>query len=255
MEEDFPGRGEINRDTKFYEMEDLEVVEGVRIIYSTLTGPDNIESLTPLEASGSNNLLDHVPIEQDHEQSQPRSSNRERIPRRHFKIEGEYFMISHDEEEPKTIQQAFYGPKAKEWFEVMKEEMNSMESIRVWDLVDLLPGCKTIGKKWILNIKHKADWIIGIYRARLVAKGYTQQEGIDYEKTFSPVVRFTSIHLILAIVVKMDLELYQMDVKTTFLNGELDEEIYMDQPLDFELKGQERKACKLKRSIYDFKQS
>ena len=146
-------------------------------------------------------------------------------------------MIAHDEEEPKTIQLALFGPKAKEWFEAMKEEMNSMESNRVWDLVDLIPGRKTIGNKWVLNIKHKADGIIDRYKARLVAKGYTKQEGIEYEETFSPVVRFTSICLILAIVSRMDLELYQMDVKTTFLNGELDEEIYMDQPLGFELKG------------------
>ena len=88
LEEDFPGRGEIVRNTHFYEMEDPEVGEVVRIIYSTLTGPDNIESLTPLEASGSDNLLVHVPMEQVHEQSQHRRSNRERIPYRCFEIGG-----------------------------------------------------------------------------------------------------------------------------------------------------------------------
>ena len=88
----------------------------------------------------------------------------------------------------------------------------------------------------------------------MVANGNTQQERIDYEDIFSHVVRFVSIRPILAIVAQMDLELYQMDVKIDFLNGELDEKIYMNQPLGFELKGQRRKVCKLKRSIYGLKQ-
>ena len=129
----------------------------------------------------------------------------------------------------------------------MKEEMYSMESNRVWDLVDLPPSRKTIGNKWVLNIKHEVDGTIDRYKTLLVAKGYTQQERIDYKETFSFVVKFASIHLILAIVEKMDLKLHQMDIKTAFLNGKLDEEIYIDQPLGFELKGQERKVCKLKR--------
>ena len=108
--------------------------------------------------------------------------------------------------------------------------MESVKSNQVWDLVNLLPNRKTIGNKWVLRIKRKADGTIERYKACLVVKGYTQQEGIDYEETFSLVVRFASIRLILAIVAHMDLQLHQLDVKTAFLNRELKEEIYMDKP-------------------------
>ena len=123
-----------------------------------------------------------------------------------------------------------------------------MKSNQVCDLVDLPPCHKTIGNKFFLNIKHKANGTINKYKARLVAKGYTQETEIDYEETFLPVVNFASIRLILAIVAWIVLKLYQMDVKTIFLNGKLNEEIYINQHLGFELKGQERKVCKLKRS-------
>jgi hypothetical protein len=168
-------------------------------------------------------------MEQDHEQSQPRRSIHEPIPRRRFEIEGEAFMIApQDDEEPKTFNHALSGPKASEWIKAMEEEMESMKINQVWDLVDLPSGRRSIGNKWVLKIKRKADGSIERYKARLVAKGYTQEEGIDYEDTFSPVVRITSVRLILAIVAHMDLELYQMDIRTAFLNGELNKEIYMD---------------------------
>ena len=100
----------------------------------------------------------------------------------------------------------------------MEEEIESMKTNQVWELVDPPNGCKPISRKWILKIKRKADDTIKRYKARLVTKGYTQQEGIDYEMFFSPVVRFTSIRLIIAIVASMDLELHQIDVNTAFLN-------------------------------------
>ena len=136
-------------------------------------------------------------------------------------------IAPHDDEEPKNINEALFGPKAKERIKAMEDEMESMNANQVWDLVDLPSGQRSIGSKWILKIKRKVDGSIERYKARLVAKDYTQEKRIDYEDTFSPVVRITSIRLILAIVAHMDLELYQMDVKIVFLNGELYEDIYI----------------------------
>ena len=93
---------------------------------------------------------------------------------------------------------------------------------------DLYSGRKSIGNKWVFKIKHRADGSIDKFKARLVAKGFTQIEGVDYEEIFSPVVRIASIRRLLALVAHLDLGLFQMDVKTAFLNGNIEEEIYMD---------------------------
>lgn len=249
LEEDFPTIGEVKGDLKLYELQDSEV--GAPILgegeasqpYPVIDGDNESDP----QYSGS------VPLAQD---SQTRRSKRGIVPRRRYEIEGESFMCaSVDIDEPATYEEAVTSPNAEEWITAMKEEMSSMAKNHVWELVDLPPGRKTVGNKWVLKVKRKADGSIDKYKARLVAKGYTQREGIDYEETFSPVVRFASIRLILAIVAHLDLELFQMDVKTAFLNGELDDEIYMDQPKGFQEKGHERKVCRLKRSIYGLKQS
>jgi len=124
--------------------------------------------------------------------------------------------------------------------------MDSMTRNKVWELVDHPPGHKPIRNKWVFKIKHRGDGSINKFNARLVAKGFTQIEGIDYEETFSPMVRIASIHLLLALVAHLDLELFQVDVKTAFLIGNLEEEIYMDQPIGFIPEGQRTKFVVLK---------
>ncbi|PKI54918.1 hypothetical protein CRG98_024700 [Punica granatum] len=99
----------------------------------------------------------------------------------------------------------------------------------VWDLVELPEGAVAIGCKWVYKTKIDASGNVERYKARLVAKGFTQKEGIDYHETFSPVSKKDSLRIIMALVAHMDLELHQMDVKTVFLNGDLDEEVYMKQ--------------------------
>ena len=112
-------------------------------------------------------------------------------------------------------------------------------------LVDLPPGNKAIGCKWVFKRKLKSDGSIDKYKARLVAKGFTQKKGLDYFDTYSPVSSITTIRILIALASIHNLVIHQMDVKTTFLNRDLDEEIYMEQPEGFIVKGQEHKVCKL----------
>lgn len=124
-----------------------------------------------------------------------------------------------------------------------------------WELVDLPAGCKPLGFKWVFKKKLKTDGTIDKYKARLVIKGYKQQHGLNYFDTYSPMSRITSIRILLAIAAMRNLEVHQMDVKTAFLNGDLDEEIYIEQPEGFVVLGQERKVCRLVKSLYGLKQA
>ena len=111
--------------------------------------------------------------------------------------------------------------------------MESLISNRTWKLVDLPPGCKTIDCKWVLRKKLKLDGSIDKFKAKLVAKGFKQKADLDFFYTFSPVTRITSIRLLITITAIFYLKIHQMDVKTAFLNWDLEEEIYMDQPEGF----------------------
>ena len=159
------------------------------------------------------------------------------------------------EEDPRTYDEALQDKDADLWHKAMQSEMESMYSNQVWELVEPPKGVKPIGCKWIYKRKRGSDKKVKAWKARLVAKGYTQKEGIDYEDTFSPVVMLKSIRILLSIAAHLDYEIWQMDVKTAFLNGSLEETIYMQQPEGFIKEGQEHLVCKLKRSIYGLKQA
>ena len=112
----------------------------------------------------------------------------------------------------------------------MKEELDALHKTRTWDLVDLPYGKSAIGCKWVYKIKTRSDGIVDRYKARLAAKGFTQEYGIDYEETFAPVARLSSVRTLIAISAARKWPLFQMDVKNAFLNGELSEEVYMKLP-------------------------
>ena len=122
----------------------------------------------------------------------------------------------------------------KVWKDAMFEEYQSILKNDVWDIVPRPKGKSVVASKWIYKIKHAADGSIEKYKARFVACGFSEKEGIDYEETFAPVTRYTLIRTIIAIVAKMGWKLHQMDVKIAFLNGVVEEEVYVKQPLGFE---------------------
>ena len=156
--------------------------------------------------------------------------------------------------DPYTYEEAMNDIDAHHWIKAMKSELDSMYSNQVWDLVKVPNGIKLVGCKWLYKRKRGVDGKVETFKARLVAKRYTQNEGINYDETFSPVAMLKSIRIILSIAAHYDYEIWQMDVKTTFLNGNLEEEIYMMQPKGFIAKNQEHMVCKLKMSIYGLKQ-
>jgi len=158
-------------------------------------------------------------------------------------------------EDPVSVKQAMESDNFEKWFNAMKEELKSMDDNQVWDLVELPENSKQVGCKWVFKTKHDSKGNIERYKARLVAKGFTQKDDIDYKETFSPVSKTDSLRIILALVAHYDLELHQMDVKIAFLNSDLEEEIYMDQPEGFVSTGKENMVCKLKKSIYGLKQA
>ena len=165
----------------------------------------------------------------------------------------DYVMVT-DCGEPTCFKEAMDRQDNKKWYKAMLSEMESLEKNDTWDLVQLPKGQKTLPCKWVYKMKVISD-SSPKYKARLVAKGYKQEYGVDFDEIFSPVVKMTTLRIILGLVAAEDMELIQMDVKTAFLHGDLHEDIYMQQPEGFVAKGKEKMVCKLKRSLYGLKQA
>ena len=161
--------------------------------------------------------------------------------------------MSVTDDDPRTVKEAVDSEDGKLWKEAMVDEMASLHKNEAWDLVELPAGRKPIGSKWVFKKKTNAEGKVEKYKARLVAKGYSQVPGIDFGDIFSPVAKVTSIRLLLSVAAAFDFEVEQMDVKTTFLHGDLEEEIYMKQPEGFAVKGKKELVCKLKKSLYGLK--
>lgn len=145
-------------------------------------------------------------------------------------------------EVPSSVYEALNKLK---WKNVVEDEIRAFNKNGTWKLTDLPSGKQPIGCKWIFHVKYKAYGSIERYKALLVAKGFIQTYGIDYQETFTPVAKLNTVHILLSLVANKEWHLYQLDVKNAFLNGDLEDEVYMEKPPDFERMGNANQVCKL----------
>lgn len=145
--------------------------------------------------------------------------------------------------------------KEEKWRQAMDEEIRAIERNDTWELTSLPTGQKSIGVKWIFKEKKNAKGVVEKYKARLVVKGYAQRHGVDYEEVFAPVARLETIRFFVSFAAQRNWKIFQLDVKSAFLNGFLEEDVFVEQPKGYMVKGQEEKVLKLKRALYGLKQA
>lgn len=198
---------------------------------------------------------DPDPIPQENVTPEQQLRRSARIPKpQNFEGYVTYSAFSHKADgDPITIEDALSRSDANKWKAAMNEELASLEENETWTLELLPPNKKPIKTKWEFKAKRDASGNIIRYKARLVVKGCSQKYGVDYLETYSPVVRYVSIRYLVALAVKLQLNINQMDAVTAFLQGDLVEEIYIEQPFGFH--DDSEKVCKLKKAIYGLKQS
>jgi transposase InsO family protein len=163
----------------------------------------------------------------------------------------EHLLLASDAE-PTSFEEAL---KHEHWRHAMLDEMTSIEASGTWELVDPPRRVKPIGLKWVYKTKKDATGVITKHKARLVAKGYVQQQGIDFEEVFAPVARLESVRLLLAHAASQGWAVHHMDVKSAFLNGVLQEQVYVEQPPGFVLRGHENKVLHLVKALYGLRQA
>ncbi|KAJ9562185.1 hypothetical protein OSB04_007345 [Centaurea solstitialis] len=236
LEEKFLSSGNTKKDV------DLQVVD-----------EENTTPIVEPEIQHENVEPQSEPIEEVQTHDLRRSSRVRQQPDRYLG-----FLVSQDSgdlNEPTSYGEAMSGIESEQWQEAMKAEMQSMYDNQVWELTDLPQHCRAVGRKWVFKKKTDMDGNVHTFKARLVAKGFTQTHGIDYDETFSPVAMLKSIRILMAISAYFNYEIWQMDVKTAFLNGKLTEDVYMEQPDGFIDPKNPNKVCKLLKSIYGLKQA
>ncbi|KAK2456950.1 putative mitochondrial protein [Trifolium repens] len=217
---------------------------------------DDVEREEPREDPATPPASPTASFEEDEEES-----SSERTP--HFRSLQEIYEATENQDnltlfclfadcEPMNFQEAF---EKKTWRNAMDKEIKAIKKNDTWELASLPKGHKAIGVKWVYKAKKNSKGEVERYKARLVAKGYSQRADIDYDEVFAPVARLETVRLIISLAAQNKWKIHQMDVKSAFLNGVLDEEVYIEQPQGYEVKGEEEKVLKLKKTLYRLKQA
>jgi hypothetical protein len=163
-------------------------------------------------------------------------------------------VLTSTNEEPKSVRKEVDLAEDRLWKDVVVEEMESLHKNEMWNLVELPSGRNLLSRKWVFNKNMNAIGQVDKFKARLVAKGYSQFKGVDFSDIFSPIAKLTSIKVLMSLAIEFDIKIEKMDVKTMFLHGDLEEEIYIKQLEGFVIKGKKELLCKLKTSLYSLKQ-
>lgn len=201
-------------------------------------------------------IIDTADTEQYADDRQLRNARERKRPTWHEDFDMSYMALNAEnfvEDIPINFEDIARRPDKDLWMKAIQEEVDALHKNSTWELTDLPPGRRAIQSKWVFKIKRNEENSIEKYKARLVAKGCSQRPGFDFNETYAPVVKLTTVRIVLALAVRFDLHIHQMDVKTAFLNGTIREEIYMKLPSGF--KSNEQKVCKLKKSLYGLKQA
>lgn len=217
-------------------------------------------------SDGSNIDIDNAPskvlVDKSVHTNTPGASGDIRRPTRHRQPPTEWWnasaLLASSPEEKLTFSAATKGENSSKWVPAIQSEIDSIRKNNIWTLVPRTEARNILSSKWIFKIKdalredgtpHEKS------KARIVTRGFQQKEGIDFAETFAPVVKFTTLRLFFALVAHFDLECHQMDVKTAFLNGDLDKDVYMEQPDGFKDASRPNNVCKLKKALYGLKQA
>jgi hypothetical protein len=222
-----------SQDVVFREMKDVVKQE----VLPSKKEPEKIEF--DLKDDEANSIEEHESEEEDpHNPVLRRLDQERRLPERYSPSDfRSNFALSITDDDPRTVKEAVDLEDGNLWKRAIEEEMASLDKNEAWDLVEFPAGRNPIDKKWAFKKKLNAEGKVEKYKAWLVAKGYSQVEGIDFGEMFSPVSKLTSIRFLLSVAAAFDFEVEQMDVKTTFLHGDLEEEIFMKKPEGYAVKG------------------